>query len=86
MNNTIMLDITPQLLEGFRTIIREELNLKAEEIRKKPRSMTRKETCKILNCSLPTLDKHLNSGRIKSQKVGRKIYIPESSISNFLNG
>jgi len=81
-----MLDITPQLLEGFRTIIREELNLKADEIRKTPKSLTRKETSKILNCSLPTLDKYIHSGRIKSKKIGRKIFIPESSISEFLNG
>ena len=82
----ILFDVTPHLLEAIRSIIREELERKAEEIRKEPKSFSRKEVAGILNCSLPTLDKHLSSGRIKSQKVEGKIFIPESSVSNFLNG
>ena len=81
----LILDITPQLLEGFRTIIREELEFKAEEIKKSPKSLSRKEVSEILGCSLPTLDMHIRSGRIKSRKVGRKIFIPESSINEFLS-
>jgi len=73
-------------MEAIRLVIREELERKAEDLKKNPRSFSRKEAKGLLGCSLPTLDSHLNSGRIKSTKVGRKIFIPESSIELFLNG
>lgn len=82
----ILLDFTPQLMEGIRTVVREELERKAADLKKYPKSFSRKEAKGLLGCSLPTLDKYIRSGRIKSEKVGRKIFIPESSISDFLGG
>jgi excisionase family DNA binding protein len=83
--NNITITVDPQILESFRTIVREELNRKAEEIKKNPKSHTRQETCRILGCSLPTLDKYIDMGLLNSVKVGRRIYIPESSIEEFLS-
>ena len=80
----IELNPTPQLLEGIRNIIREELKRSKEELFKNPKAYTRKEACEALAMSLPTLDGLIRSGKIKAFKEGRKIYIPEESISAFL--
>ena len=82
----LVLDFTPQLMEAIRLVIREELERKAEDLKKNPRSFSRKEASGLLGCSLPTLDSNIRSGKIKSRKVGRKIFIPEGSINDFLEG
>ena len=84
--SSLIIDVSPQLIEAIRTVIREELDRKGEQIRKTPKSLTRHSASKILNCSLPTIDKYIRLGWIESRKVGRKVIIPESSISKFLYG
>jgi excisionase family DNA binding protein len=84
--NEIKLSFEPQAIEVIRTIIREELDRRTEELKKNPKSFTRNKVCEILNISLPTLDKHIHEGRIEAKKIGRKIFIPEKSIEKFLNG
>ena len=82
--NELRLTFEPQALEAVRTIFREELDRRAEELRKKPKSLTRHETCKALKVSLPTLDKMLREGRINYKKISRRVFIPENAIKEFL--
>jgi len=85
--NKLEVTLDPTILEAFRCIVREELSASVEALRKKPKSYTRKEAAQnILKCSLPTLDKHIDEGRISVVKQGRRIFIPESSIEKFLSG
>ncbi len=81
----IKLSFETQAIEAIRTIFREEFNRRSDELSKKPKSFTRSEVCEILKMSLPTLDHHIKEKRIAAKKVGRKIFIPESSVENFLN-
>lgn len=58
---------------------------KVRAIQKEKVKLTRKEAAKRLRISLPTLDKHINSGVIKSQQLGSRILIPETEVENYLN-
>lgn len=60
------------------------LNDRVSDIRKQAEKLTRAEAAKKLRISLPTLDIHLSSGVIKSQRVGRRVLIPLSELENFL--
>lgn len=46
---------------------------------------TRAEAALRLRVSLPTLDKYIAEGVIKSQRMGKRILIPEAELENFLN-
>ncbi len=82
----IEIDGAPQLLEGLKVVIRKEVAEQIEQNRPLPRTFTRAQTCKFLNCSLVTLDKFLREGLLRYQRRGRKIYIPETSIEDFVQG
>jgi len=79
-------EATPQLVEVMRPIVREEIEKQMAQLKKSPKSFTRAQACKILNCCLPTLDSLITSGHIKGQKVKGRVFISESSIEAFLEG
>lgn len=58
---------------------------KLREIQKERVKLTRAEAAKILKISLPTLDKHLQDGVIRSQRVGKRVLIPDDQLEQFLN-
>lgn len=47
--------------------------------------VTINELCEILGICKNTAYKYINSGEIKTKKVGRKIYISKNTIINFIN-
>lgn len=46
--------------------------------------LTRNEAADYLNISLPTLSKHIKSGRLKTKRLGRRVYILKQSIDDAL--
>lgn len=58
---------------------------RARSIQKERVKLTRSEAAQRLRISLPTLDKHISEGSIKSQRLGKRILIPETEIESFLN-
>lgn len=42
--------------------------------------LSRKETAKLLKISLPTLDKYLKEGYLKSYRIGNKIRLKEDEV------
>lgn len=44
------------------------------------------EASEILQLSQFTVGKYIREGRIKAQKVGRKYYVTDKTIKEFLNG
>ena len=71
----IKLTFAPQTIEVIRTIFREELDRRSNELKKNPKSFTRSEVCEMIHISLPTLDKHIQEGRIIAKKIGPIYYI-----------
>ena len=69
------------------------LGLSVEDLRKalppaeKDRlySCTRQEFIKRIPISLPTLDRHLKDGKIKSVRVGDRVLIPMSEVERLLS-
>lgn len=59
---------------------------KLKSIQKEKVKLTRAEAAKRLKISLPTLDKHLQHGTLKSQRIGKRILIDEASLENFISG
>lgn len=43
-----------------------------------------KETIKILNVSRITIYRYISNGKIKAQKIGGRLYVPEESIKELL--
>jgi excisionase family DNA binding protein len=64
--------------------VAEAVKQNVNAIRIEQTKLTRKEACGKLKISLPTLSNHINSGKIKAQRIGRRILIPESEIESFL--
>ena len=81
----IKVDVTPELLNAFRTIVKEELAVKADQLTRSPKALNRFEAAGVLGISLPTLDNFLKSGSIKFHKAGRRVFILENSINEFLD-
>lgn len=44
------------------------------------------EVAEKLNLKPSTIRRYVHNGRIKAQKVGRKYYVTEETLSEFLNG
>jgi excisionase family DNA binding protein len=64
--------------------VAEAVKQNVNAIRIEQTKLTRKEACTKLKISLPTLSNHIHSGKIKAQRIGRRILIPESEIESFL--
>lgn len=57
------------------------------ELNKQPKpvhTVTRQEAARILNMSLPTIDKLINDGTIRAKKLGRKVVIDSAEIQNLI--
>jgi excisionase family DNA binding protein len=64
--------------------VAEAVKANVDSIRSENTKLTRQEACAKLKISLPTLSNHINSGKIKAQKIGRRILIPETELESFL--
>lgn len=73
-----------QLEDRIRKSVAEALKENVHAIKAEQTKLTRKEAAARLHISLPTLDNHINKGRIKTQQIGRRILIPEIEIESFL--
>ena len=71
-----------QMLESFRSIVREEIKeaLKTKE----PKIYTRDEAIKMLRISKSTYHEWVGSGKIKPSKIGGKPLIHEDEINRVL--
>lgn len=49
-------------------------------------AFTRQDACRLIGCSLPTLDALLHSGQIKSFKIGRSVRVTRDSLETYLAG
>lgn len=85
----VEIDLTPSAYEKLGAFILAKINEgfteKMRVIQNERIKHTRKEAAKRLRISLPTLDKHIAEGLIKSQRLGKRILIPEIELENFLN-
>ena len=47
----------------------------------------RREAAKVINISLPTLDKLIKDGKLRAIRIGqRRIIIPKAAVAAFLEG
>lgn len=85
----IQVDISESSLQLFearcRAIIDQVFDEKMKAIQQERIKYTRREAAKKLRISLTTLDKHIAEDVIKTQRLGRRILIPETELENFLN-
>ena len=79
-NSTLIQNVTPEEhYDKLRQIIREELSaLNSKEPDLKYR--TRKEVCKLLSISLPTLSEYTRTGIIIGKKIGSRILYEEENV------
>lgn len=49
-------------------------------------TVDRYEAAKLLNCSTRTIDRYVHSGKLRSKRVGKKIYIHDEDIHIIKNG
>lgn len=45
-----------------------------------------KEASEILHLSIPTIRKHIKSGKIKAQKVGNSYYVTDKTLTEYVAG
>jgi excisionase family DNA binding protein len=50
------------------------------------RTLSRRETCERLGISLSTLNKEIQSGRLRAFKLGKKVLIPVEAETEWLAG
>jgi excisionase family DNA binding protein len=58
---------------------------KKEESPKPAVLLTRVEVAKILNITLPTLQKHTESGLLKAHYIGRRVLYDQNELNNVFN-
>jgi excisionase family DNA binding protein len=80
----LKLDVSPALLDAMRDIIREEISRDREIQKTITKYLNRAEAAKILGVSLPTLDKYLFAGDLRSKKINRRVFIREADIKAFV--
>jgi excisionase family DNA binding protein len=73
-------DPTPFIQDIIRSVVREELTSLLKEMQASPKYLTRKEVCKLLNISLPTLGEYTRSGIITGRRVGSRILYDEAGV------
>jgi len=80
-NNSVIIQNVSreEIADLLRQVVKEELTaLQTKEPDLKYR--TRKEVCKLLNISLPTLAEYTRSGIIIGKKIGSRILYEEASV------
>lgn len=79
INPKLSIQISGDDLVKFVNSIKNE-KPEAKEEKQPERLLTRKETAKMLNITLPTLHKYDKDGLIKSSRIGRRVLYRESEI------
>lgn len=72
----------------IRTAIREEVSkaLAEDHAAQKPtKQYTRREVCKLLNISMPTLWAKTKNGEIRATKIGRRVLYSEREVQRLLS-
>lgn len=82
MNNLILISET-----DLRAVLSETIKKELESIRPVEQSneselITRKETAKILDISLPTLNAYTRDGKIQSYRIGSRIRYKRNEVIN----
>ena len=73
-----------ELLKSHVIGIREAVNEIVKDY-EKDRKITKKEACKILGCTYPTLITYIKSGDLKTYKVGNSEKLSEKEVNEYLN-
>jgi excisionase family DNA binding protein len=73
-----------QLDEQIKKSVSEALKANVDAIRAEEKKLTRQEAAAMLKVSLPTLSKHIDRGRIKTERFGKRVLIPLNELENFL--
>ena len=86
MENETLNRINEQLeiLKSHVIGIREAVNKIVKDY-EKDRKITKKEACKILGCTYPTLITYIKSGELKTYKVGNSEKLSEKEVNEYLN-
>jgi len=82
----VKIDLGTHLQEIIENSIDKAFEKQAEKVRIKPRNVTRAEAGERLNISLVTLDKLISKGKLITNRVGRRVYVVESSLDAYING
>jgi excisionase family DNA binding protein len=69
-----------RLSDHIVTAVNKALDDRINDIKQKSEKLTRAEAAKALRISLTTLDKHIRSGYINSERVGKRILINKRDI------
>lgn len=75
------------ILEKLKPILKTWLHAElagAKPVDQTPVFYSRKETCQILRISIPTLNRYVTRGTIKSNRVGNRVLFSQESISEAL--
>lgn len=83
-NSTLISNVSAEeLTDTFRKVVREELSA-IQPKQPEQRYRTRKEVSKLLNVSLPTLDRYMDLELITYSKFGNRILFSQDDIDNAL--
>ena len=85
----IVAQIMPFVENFLRGIVREEVehSLQADREKAKPEKMlTREEVCELAHISKVTLWQKEKEGKIRAQRIGRRVLFAESEIKRVLEG
>ncbi len=84
--NTILLQNVSQeeLKELIRQSVREEIQAFSPPQRKENEYLTRKEVKELLKISLPTLNEHTKTGKLKGYRIGGRVLYLRNDIENSL--
>jgi len=83
--NIIRIDLNPEVVQAFREMIRSEISQAVENLRQKPVCYSKSDTAKLLNISIPTLNKLIQEGEIYQKKIEKRVLIPEAEIRDFIS-
>jgi excisionase family DNA binding protein len=73
-----------ECLQESTGIIADAVVTKLDERPKDIKFISRDEAANAMGITLPTLDKRIKSGEIRSKKIGRRVLIPEAEIINLI--
>ena len=78
------IQIPPELLQEIDRLIEAAVAKAISGNSKQGRFLTRKETCELLNISMPTLSRYISKKLIVAQRIGNRILIDESKLKQSL--
>ncbi|MDB5131792.1 MAG: hypothetical protein JWR02_1541 [Mucilaginibacter sp.] len=84
--NTVIQGTPEEFLDVVRQAIREELTMHSQQSIKQPvQTLSKKEAAKYLHLSLSTLERLLKGGEVPFFNIGKRIFIKQVDIEDFLN-